>query len=211
MNVGEIKSRVMRTFGDEAGAQVTSEDILRWINDGQMEIAGANHLLEQKATANIVVGQAVYASPVDVLEIWALRYNNYKLRPMSMQQADEYITNFEDSSNYQKGASGIFWVWENQINLYPVPDASATAGLTIYYSRIPKQVTADADIPELPVSYHPRIVEYCLKQAYELDEDYQAASLKEQQLNLNLNDMLESEKWVARDFYPTITVRVEDV
>jgi hypothetical protein len=211
MNVAEVKSRVMRTFGDESGAQVTSEDIIRWINDGQMEIARSNHLLEQKATADVILGQDSYAYPVDTLEIWALRYDNYKIRVLSMEQADEYITNFEDSKNYQQGIPQVYWAWEDTLYLYPVPDRSITAGLTIYYSKVPQQVAGDADVPELPLKYHPRIVDYCLKQAYELDEDYNASSLKEAQLNNDLENMLNSEKWTTQDFYPVITVRHEDL
>lgn len=211
MNVGEIKSRVMRTFGDESGAQITSDDIVRWINDGQMEIARLNHLLEQKATADVIAAQDAYAYPVDCLEIWALRHDNRKLRGLSMQQADEYITNAEDSHNYQQGIPTVYWAWEETLYLYPVPDSPIVGGLTMYYSKVPAQVVADVDIPELPVKYHPKIVDYCLKQAYELDEDYNASSMKAQQLTTDLNEMLESEKFVTHDFYPTITVRNEDL
>lgn len=211
MNVGEIATRVMRQFGDESGAQITPEDMKRWINDGMKEIARNNHLLETKKVADIVAAQSEYSLPTDMLELWSVRWNNYKIRSMSMEQADEYITNMEDSANYQKGAPAAYWQWENKITLYPIPDSAIVGGLTIYYSRLPAEIYINGDIPEIPVKYHPRIVEYCLAQAYELDEDYSASSMKAGQLNAGLSDMLESEKWTERAYYPVITVLPEDI
>lgn len=210
MNVGEISTRVMRQFGDESGAQLLPEDISRWINDGSKEIARTNHLLETKKIADVLAAQSEYDLPDDLLELWSVRWNNYKLKSLSMEQADEYITNSEDSQNYQQGNPSVFWQWQNKITLYPIPQGALVKGLTIFYSKIPAEVAIPGDIPELPTKYHARIVEYCLKQAYELDEDYNASQMKGTQLKGELGEMLETEKWTSRDYYPTITVRSED-
>jgi hypothetical protein len=129
---------------------------------------------------------------------------------MSMQQADDYITNNEDSHNYTVGNPAVYWQWQNMITLYPIPQAGLVGGLTIYYTRTPVEVSLAGDVPELPMKYHPRLVEYCLKQAYELDEDYSASQMKETQLASSLGEMLETEKWTTRDYYPMISIRPED-
>jgi hypothetical protein len=210
MIVSDIQTRIMRQFGDESGAQITSADIFRWINDGMEEIARNNHLLETKMTADVVTGQSEYSLPNDCLELWSVRWDNYKLRSLSMEQFDEYVTNTQDSHNYERGNPQIYWLWQQKLNIFPVPDGSLTGGLTIYYSREPVKITTINDTPELPARYHTRIVEYCLKQAYELDEDYGASQVKDAQLNAGLTDMLEQEKWQSKDFYPMITILSDD-
>ena len=48
MNVGDVLTRVRRTFGDEAGIQITQDDVIRWINDAQREAVMQNEGLLQK-------------------------------------------------------------------------------------------------------------------------------------------------------------------
>jgi hypothetical protein len=67
LNVQDVANRVRRTFGDDGGVQVTDDDILRWVNDAQLQISTDNEeLLETVATADIIQGQADYSIPSDM-------------------------------------------------------------------------------------------------------------------------------------------------
>ena len=51
LNIQDVANRVKRTFGDESGVQVTDDDIIRWVNDAQLEISRQNEdLLEAVGT-----------------------------------------------------------------------------------------------------------------------------------------------------------------
>jgi hypothetical protein len=95
--------------------------------------------------------------------------------------------------------------------VWPSPPGDSTAAISIYYTRLPIEITDKPDVPELAVKYHNRIVEYCLQQAYELDEDYSASQMKGNQFQVGVSEQLESESWASRDYYPTIMVRPEDL
>lgn len=200
LKVGDIIQRVERQFGDEANIQVEEADVIRWINDAQRELALHNNLLQARAVADSVQGQSEYALPLDVLTIRSIRYSGQKLQPMSAQEAEERIS---DTST--TGTPTHFWVWSQRVTLYPAPESAVATGLQIFYSRQPATVALTTDIPELPVQYHNRIVEYCLKMAYELDENWQAAQVKGQQFQDGVNELKGNVDWVERDFYPTIT------
>ena len=200
LRVSDIIARVERQFGDEANIQVEDADIIRWINDAQRELALHNNLLQARAVAGVVKGQAEYTLPLDILTVRSIRHNGQKLQPMSAQEAEERITNTTESGQPQ-----YFWVWSQRVTLYPTPDTTITEGLQIFYSRQPASVAVATDIPELPVQYHNRIVEYCLQKAYELDENWQAAQVKGQQFQDGVNELKANVDWVERDFYPTIT------
>lgn len=210
MNVGEIKTRVKRQFGDESSVQVTDDDIIRWINDAQQEIAQQNdEVLETIATTAVIAGTSDYALPDDMLRLRSARYGNRKLKGLSLQEADQSITNYEDPANYQQGTPEMFWIYSNRITLYPTPNSNDPDDLKLYYTRIPDQVAVDADTPELHKKYHPTIVQYVLMQAYEMDEDWDASGNKSAQVSAGLNSLKESD-WQDHSAYPTITVLPED-
>lgn len=210
LSVSDIITRVKRQVGDEADIQITSDDIMRWINDAQREIAVEQNLLQAKATTDVVLGQTEYTIPNDTLTLRTVKHNGIKLQPYSLAEAEEYISDYDNTANYPSGTPTHFWVFANRITVYPKPDTGLTAGLEIYYTRQPTVVSALSDIPEVPVVYHNRLTEYCLQQAYELDEDWQAASQKQNQFRTGLDRLKDQTDWVERDFYPSITSVVDD-
>lgn len=209
MNLGEIKTRVKRQFGDESSVQVTDDDIVRWVNDAQREIAQQNDLLETIATTTITASTSEYSLPADILTLRAVRFNNYKLEALSQEEADSKIVNYENPAAYVLGTPVHFWIYANKLTLYPTPNTSGVL-LKIYYTRIPIAVSVDANIPELHVKYHGRIVDYVLQQAYEMDENWEASGNKSAQLVAGLNSLKEADSWTERSTYPVITVLAED-
>lgn len=207
MNLSDIKNRVKRQFGDESSAQITDADIIRWANDAMIDIALKNNCLETKATANLVASQQEYDLPADILRLQSVRYNGNRLKVMSMQELDELV----GDSSTGAGDPVAYTLYANKIMLYPTPDSSVADGLSIYYNKTPTQLANDADIPELPTGYHPRIVEFCLTMAYELDEDWQAAGNKAAQFVDGLNNLRADDTQYDETAYPTITVLVDDL
>ena len=204
MNVLEIATRVKRQFGDESNVQVTDPDILRWINDAQREIASNNELLQTVATTAVVPGQREYTLPPDILLLRSVHYKGMKLRPLNSREAEEYLVN-----RPVEGTPTMFWIWANKIALYPQPTESDADDIQIFYTRQAAIVDSNDDAPELPLEYHNRIVEYCLAQAYELDENWSAAQLKAQQFTQGVQ-VLKYDGQNTNDFYPMITSSADD-
>ena len=210
MNVNDIKSRVERQFGDESGVQITADDIMRWINDGMLEIANKNQVLEAVGTNDIVANSPEYTIPPECLSIWTVKAYSRKVKFLSFEEANNTVNNPDDYDSFQTGQPEYWWKWGSKIILYPKPGEAAVAGLKIYFTKRPTVVTQLTDVPEIPLEYHPRIVEYCLAQAYELDEDLEFAQQKATQFGSGLTEALENEKWASREFYPRITILDED-
>lgn len=202
LTVAEIAIRVKRQFGDESGSQINDDDIFRWVNDVQRDIAQANDLLQSRARTGLFRGQREYALPPDVLTLRSVRYGDVKLRPISPQEAEELIDKPHD---VDASTPQIFWLWANKINLYPTPSVADPDDLQVFYTRQPFSVAALSDVPELPGQYHNRIVEYCLAQAYELDENWSAAQIKQQQYDKGVSSMRGDAQFNPQDFYPSIT------
>jgi hypothetical protein len=214
LNVLDVANRVKRTFGDDAGVQVTDDDIFRWINDAQLKISVDNEdLLETVGTANIVQGQADYSVPSNMNTLRSLMYNNFRIKGLSFGDFNEYLDGFKvpaSESVFGLGRPEVFMVYGATMTLFPTPNQSITDGLRIYYSRHPASVGNLADALTVPDRYHPSVVDYCLQQAYEMDENAEMIGFKKSQFDESVQKLKEQEKWTNREFYPTITTLHED-
>jgi chlorite dismutase len=133
--VSDVVTRVRRTFGDEAAVQVQDADIIRWINDGQIEIVKNNDAALQKtAFINLVAGQASYTLPTDMLLLRSLRYKMtgmlsfLSIRYKNMQEFDDSMDGW-DGSTYTNSSPVYFTMYEGKAILFPAPDQSVTSGL----------------------------------------------------------------------------------
>lgn len=212
MNVSEVITRVQRIFGDESGVQINQNDIIRWINDCQEEMVIDNEgLLETAVTTDVIQGQTDYSFPSDLSVLRSLQYKGYAIKRMSFQEFDVYLNGYNAQPNpYGEGLPSIYMVWNNTIKLFPPPNESVTAGLKIYYCKHPVPVVTAADALTVPIQYHKAIVDYCLQQAYELDEDQAKVQMKKQEYEQKMLKLNDRNKWTSQETYPVITTLPQD-
>lgn len=221
MIVSEILTSVKRMFGDEAGVQVDDSDIIRWINQGMRQIVMQNEslLLVGDQTANAVAGTAVYSFPSDMLILRGIKYKDvssgqyYGLTGYDLTKFNDAADGWDGDP--QRGTPAMYAVTDTasdpqKFSVWPVPLSSLTAGFKFAYNRMPTAVTSENDTPELPLLYHEVLVKHCMQQAYELDEDWDAAGNKASELDRDINLLRGREDWKTQEKYPTITVLAED-
>jgi len=218
MNVGEIGTRVKRQFGDESGVQLTDDDLYRYINDGVRQLILQNEeLLQTVGTTSAVVGQQDYPLPVDLLILKSVSYKVpgqttfYRLEGRTFNDFNEYVENWDSTDTIAQGVPETYMRYGDHISLYPVPNVAGTSNIKIYYNRKPVDVANLTDIPDIPVLYHEVLVKYCLSQAYEMDEDLEAAALKGQQISGDMTLLRGRNDWNIQEKYPMITVLDEDM
>jgi hypothetical protein len=216
LTVGDVFDRVKRTFGDESSAQVTEDDILRWINDAQREAIMQNEGLNLTlGYLDLVAGQAEYDLPANLFtlhHVWATVISGnqyYKLSPMPLLGLDTVADGWDNSdliaypmvySNQQDG----------KLLLFPKPQASVASGIKLNYSAYAEDVVDVSSTLKLPPYFHSYIVNYCLMQGYEMDEDWESATHKAQQVQGDLDFNANKKFWFGRDSYPNISVTVDD-
>jgi hypothetical protein len=214
--VSDVVTRVRRTFGDEAAVQVQDADIIRWINDGQIEIVKNNDAALQKtAFINLVAGQASYTLPTDMLLLRSLRYKMtgmlsfLSIRYKNMQEFDDSMDGW-DGSTYTNSSPVYFTMYEGKAILFPAPDQSVTSGLKVLYNQIPADVTTLASALALPLIYHNTILSYCMWQASLLDEDLDPAVMYKNEFTANMQLLSSKETMDPVATYPTITTLAYD-
>lgn len=209
LHVSDVLSVVKRQFGDEAGIQITESDIIRWTNMAQMELFSKETFLKGNSTTNLLADQSVYdVSALNIMKIQSVHVNNHRINYISFQDAESYIV-ANDPERVSRGEP-IFWTeWAGNVHVYPAPSADITGGMTIYYYPGPSVASASSDLLSIPDQYFNRIIEYCLSQAYELDEDLNSSKTKLDQFSQGVQEM-RGHQQPQESYYPTITELPED-
>lgn len=207
MIVSDVVTRVQRQFGDEASVQIDSDDVIRWINDCAKDLAVQNDLGQATASQNSVANQSLYTQPADALAIRTIYFDSLKLDFYTRQEYDAYVNN-NDPKEEAAGTPFMYTRHVEDILLYPKPDAVKT--IKIWYFARPTEVTTTSDSLPFAVEYHNRIVEYCLQQAYQTDEDWDAAERMKGQFEDGMARLKQLEDADEEEFYPSITTLPDD-
>lgn len=206
----DVITDIFRTFGDESGTQITSADIIRWINRSQMEIAMRNpEIGSSVALTNSVAGQADYgllASVPTVLTIQSVHYSNRPLSHMPFQEAEAFLMDPDNATS----ATPLYWFERGGVvTLFPTPDVSVTNGIKFYYNKRPADITTSSQLLSVSDHYYNSVVAFCLEQAYLLDENPTLAGAVAQKFEAGVTQMRERTE-TQSDFYPFITQSDDD-
>lgn len=214
LQVGDVKSRIKRQFGDESGVQIMDSDIYNWISDALRHIHLNNEELVQAiATIDLVSGTQEYDLPADVISISGVTIKTsdstgyFTMNGYQLEQFNTYVDGW-DGNFFGAGVAAIYTVYDSKIKLFPTPDTSSLAGLKLYYSTYLDEITSDIAI-DVPKIYFNIIVNYCLQKAYEMDEDWIAAEVKMQEVQQGLH-IARGKTNPQQETYKTITVLDED-
>lgn len=196
---------IFRTFGDESGTQITRSDIIRWINRFQLELVMRNpEVGAALAVTNSVSGQADYgllASVPTVLTIQSIHYSNLPLKPISFQEAEIMLL----ASDAQTAGTPVCWFERaGVVTLYPTPNSSIPNGIKFYYNKRPADIVSDSQPLSVPDNYYNVLVNFCLEQAYLLDENAALAGAVAQKFEAGMAQMKERTS-TQSDYYPSIT------
>lgn len=175
MNVGELVTAVQRQFGDDSGIQITQTDIIRWLNQAQIDIVRKTGCLQDHKQTDSVANDGSYTLPEDTISVRRVTYNDKVLLSTTLDVADQDWGS-RDVSPGVSGTPEFYYLWNNFIYLHPRPSAAVLGALDIWYIRTPATLVGVNDIPEIPAKFHEMLVRYALARAKELNEDTPVAN-----------------------------------
>lgn len=174
MNVGELVTAVQRQFGDDSGIQITRTDILRWLNQGGIDLVRKTGCVQDHKQTDSVANDGSYTLPPDFISVRRVTYADIVLQPTTLDVADQDWTT-RDLAPQPGGTPQFFHIWNNVIYLYPVPSTAQTGALDVFYIRTPTILVGDLDVPEIPAKFHEALVRFAVARAKELNDEYDLA------------------------------------
>lgn len=208
---GDIVKRVRRQVGDDFAGRIGDRDIRRWVNSAQREIVTTNNLLQKTAYIQLVPEVSKYDFPQDIHLLHSISYDGLNLVGLQLKEFQDLN---KDNEGVMIGKPLNFTVWAGKLRIHPTPPLAAQAPgqLEVYYTRRPTSLEdedyeTELDLPDL---YEERIVEYCLAQVAEMDEDREGYAMKMQEFQVGVANLKDETEWWQRDAYPGIAVSPDD-
>jgi len=202
--VGNVYDAVKRIFGDEAGVQLTNDDIVRWINEAQVDISQQNQILQTTATLPVTAGTATYSlSSITpkIDEVASILLDGRRVGNIPISQAEESIS-LADPESTETGAPQFWYSWGGEVIFWPKPIQNYT--MTIRYTAQPTDVTTTAsDVLALPNECFTDIVNFVLMKAYEMDENPEMMAVKQAEYSSSVAERGENERIAASMTYET--------
>lgn len=173
----------------------TDAELTTWINEGARDIARRAEVLEATTTINTVANTQEYALPTNTLRVYRAEWSRDGATGTTVIPLEYRDFHSMDSvwwSNSRQGRGDPFyftmWGFPPSLNmvLYPTPDVSVTAGIKLYYYRLPTAAASGSDEVECPSGWEDAILDYCEYSAWRKDGNQQwgdSKNLYEQKLN----------------------------
>lgn len=200
----DIATALKRTFGDESGVQVIDDDVIRWINEAQLDICMKNRILKVRAGNDLVAGQGYYPLPDGIIAIESIHVNGIPVQPRTITQMEALILAGDPGRIETKKQPEYWWEYAGGVEFWPKPSESVSQGLTIYFVAAPTLMTSLTSFLSIPDRYYKAVQESVLASAYEMDENFDAYAMKQQQLNNTLSQFINEEETSAHRTYSTI-------
>lgn len=164
---------------DETTARFWADaDLNVWINEGARDIARRAEVLMATSTINTVANTQQYALPSTTLRVYRVEWSRdgatgTSVVPLEYRDFNSMDGVWWSAQKTSKGDPSCYTMWgfppSLNLVLYPTPDVSVTAGINIYYYRLPTAAAADGDTVEVPEGWSDLILDYAEYSAWRKD------------------------------------------
>jgi hypothetical protein len=205
----QLATEVKNQFGDVGSVQINDAMILNWINNGAREITASNPWNEQVFDTNLIAEQQTY----DLNALMnADRVQNYSsitvggnlVEVIPWAQWLNQVAAATPRAGEDRTPS-IAAEYGGRLALWPTPGESVVGGLTIYYTAWPTPMVALTEALPVPDRFYNALVAYVNARALELDENFEAAQVLQQQHKDAVAMELQRDTMDPTAYYPAIT------
>lgn len=203
MTAQSVATDVQEKFGDTGQVQITDTMLLRWINAAQQEIASNGLTLEGNAVTNLLAGQSSYslaAIASEIRDVSQVSVNGNFIEIMKWNDFSQFVGSNASSSEYPS----IGALYAGKLVLWPAPSVSVVQGLNVYYSAYPAPISSLSDPLSVPDRFYQAMCDRVLSQALELDENFDAAQVKQGHFESQVTKQLTRIHESPTDYYSAV-------
>lgn len=172
MDLDTMRTSLRKKIGNPTTGEVADADLTGYLNTAYRRIANryAFRKMRGRATFDTVASTYQYSLPSNAVAVTAVRNqtDKVKLDRIGEHQVARYTTDVTT-----EGSPVQYARFENYIQLFPVPDAVYT--IEVYYKVVITALSANADVPVIPESWHEGIVLLARWVYYDEQPDYAKA------------------------------------
>jgi hypothetical protein len=198
-----LRTRAAVRFGDASNAIITDTVWKDYVNEAYRDICSLEPWpFLEAATTNVSVTASTRSAslPTNVWRVQAV-YNSTDNIPMSpLHNPAQQFWEFPEQD--ETGVATLYRIRGALIEVFPMPAATTT--LTLHYEAYTGDLSADGDLPALPVVNHHVIMLLAVAKAYRDDGNFQAAQSYESEASVILDAMRRELLSPRTESYPGI-------
>ncbi len=188
MTIQQIIDRIrQKTLIDSS--EITDNQMILWINDGQDEIANRANWDWLMGTENIttVAAQANYALTADWTSISTIIEDNQR-RPLVPVTVEAIRRQYGDDIPDGTRAK-YYYIWADELYLLPVP---STAGVIyhVYAEGLPTLFLTTSDAPEFMQTFHKVLADYVEARVWEREEEFEKSQIADGRFEFGVRQMV---------------------
>lgn len=166
--LAQIVERVRAEVRDASGRFIDDDDVKRWANQAQDDLAARQFVLSK--TVADVTADTTIAQPADYLHVRSLRLGT-DLDDDVLFVDDDTFFSWTDSGE----SPGFTMAREHaaEIELYPAPAVGTAYSLAYFYT--PAALDADDDVSGIPRDLRDKVVLFCIARAQMKLREWSAA------------------------------------
>lgn len=179
-----LASLVTKTQQRVSDTGYSSSEIKDYINDTQNDVFNEYRLDLMKTSINFTVTPSVAditngnGLPSTYVEAISLRdYTTGQAKDIPFIDLDDLISLHADYDTHTAGQPQYAYFADNTINLFPAPLGAYT--LTLRYYKRPTELSADADVPEIPSEFGEMLVAGASYRVLQAKQAYDEAGIHE--------------------------------
>lgn len=205
----QLAAEVKSQFGDTGSVQINDALILRWINNGQRQIAASNPWNEKVFTTNLLADQAVYdlntlMGALRVMNFSAVVAQDHKIDVIPWAEYQSKIASMQLAEGGERRPV-LASEYGNQLTLWPSPGTTVVDGLVVYYVAWPDDLVNIGDPLTIPDRFYNALSDYVLAKALQLDENFEASAQVREQADQALAAEFQRDKMNPTDYYASVT------
>jgi hypothetical protein len=158
----ELRTDARAMLDETTAGFWTDAQLNYWLNEGNLDLAARLEDLEASDTQSTAASDYQYDLPTDCIKVKRVQYDSFPLAFIGYNDLNKYEA-VGDPSTSETGTPQYFYLWNNDIFLYPTP--TAIKNLTIQYYKRPATMDEDTDTPEHASQFHNLIVYYAVYKA----------------------------------------------
>jgi len=188
--IADMYLHLQREVGDQGAIFINPDDVLRWANQGVVDIIRKAELDNYTLTNSTVAqGSSNIVVPTKVNRIEFLRIGNEEVVEIDFTELELYVPNFDLVKD--TGSPQYYWMLAEQANsieFYPKADQTYPFILRASVFKPKYTVIGDLITACLPEGYKYDLLQFCLVRAYARSKDHQSEDTanKEYMQNLTL-------------------------
>jgi hypothetical protein len=163
MTPQEIEDQARARYNASGDPHFTSSEIRNAIYQAELELALEAFAIEAVTSTTSVADTQTIAFPTNCFAIRRVEYDGKKIKPTTLESDPK------TSTTETTGTPGAYAIWNDQLYLYPTPDAAKT--VKIFHYNEPTEVTTSSTTMSVGSRYHTDIIDLVLSIMYAKDQN----------------------------------------